>query len=162
MCPNYFKVAVSTSWWCLLYSPFSLQAGLWIRWGGQDALSEVLTQEARDIAFLTGTEDQDYEAAVEKVTVPMSQLVHFYSPLAWAKLVKLEYEGAEGDEKLNGGDDDENDDANQFAPGEESLSLRKFEIAYSADVADIKAEINVSYVIKGKKIWHQVGKTFIV
>ncbi|XP_035714329.1 uncharacterized protein LOC110858253 isoform X2 [Folsomia candida] len=117
-------------------------AGLWIRWGGQDALSEVLTQEARDIAFLTGTEDQDYEAAVEKVTVPMSQLVHFYSPLAWAKLVKLEYEGAEGDEKLNGGDDDENDDANQFAPGEESLSLRKFEIAYSADVADIKAEIN--------------------
>ncbi|CAG7726200.1 unnamed protein product [Allacma fusca] len=66
------------------------EAGLMVRYGDQKILSEALRRDVDDDEEEGEGEEQQGDG--EEKTIPLSQLFHWYSPLSWAKEVKLEYE----------------------------------------------------------------------
>jgi len=125
------------------------QSGLVIRAGPQGVLSDILTQEAQDALDLSEPSEDDErqeEATAARVTVPMSQLLHFYSPLTWAKIIKLEYETSSHSREEEEADEDveETHEGPLTAPND-VFPIRNFIAVYSADVADLSASLQVRF-----------------
>lgn len=104
---------------------------------------DILTTEAEDNNYpISGEQPQEI-----KITIPMSQLFYFHSPLSWAKVVKLEYEplvlstSANENEQEGGEDQDEE----STVTTEDQIPIRNFAIVYSSDIADFSTGLHVSF-----------------
>jgi hypothetical protein len=123
-------------------------------------LSDILTSDAQDAQDFAPIHEDDYDGGgggeleeippqeVARVLVPMSQLLHFYSPLSWAKVIKLEYETTEKKHSATRPEDHEGDEDLEeeaaAASDQNAFPIRSFVFVYNGDVADLGAALHVS------------------
>lgn len=154
-----------------------LQGGLYVRHGPQSVYHEVIAIDLEDAAFTecnpSGEEEggggdepaedgEDYSiggatrtgpasSSSSKGDLPSSQLFHFFSPLKWANVVKLEYQlvPSSPDSDVDGEaeavyQDSPDDEQGSAVVAQDQFPLKKFELIYQATNATISTIIQAS------------------